>query len=408
MPQDPVPSSPTRRCLGALAQHFSVALSVIAVAALPLSGLAHLIEPADPLCRRPVRGVSRCLHARAEARPADRPHLAAVAGHPDSDAAVVLGHRPRRRRPAGAGPQPRSPSWSSSSTICSSAARLRHRVVRAGGRAADFSSFFRRHASSSATRSSRSAPRRACSPARSSSSSSGCCSAFDPATYRESIVVCVPLRRRAARPFRDGRDGPRTPALARRAGRAHADPGRRHLDRALSLSDLPGAFVLGVQAGVLNFIPYLGPIVAGIPIGLVAMPLGVPMLIWAVGIYTVIQTIEGYVVGPLIQRRAANDPAGLDAGRASSSRRPVRHARDRARHAADGDRPDRAMRFYVEDWLGDRGRRQPTSRPRIRSEARPVRSIAAVALEDPHRCREDRASCLCRGPGRCRRRSPPI
>src|SRR5262245_8096587 len=35
---------------------------------------------------------------------------------------------------------------------------------------------------------------------------------------------------------------------------------------------LPGPFVLGLQAGLSNFIPYLGPIVAGIPVALVAMP----------------------------------------------------------------------------------------------------------------------------------------
>jgi predicted PurR-regulated permease PerM len=77
---------------------------------------------------------------------------------------------------------------------------------------------------------------------------------------------------------------------------------------ALYLLGLPGAFLLGVQAGVSNFVPYLGPILAGIPVGLVAMPLGPSMLIWAVGIYTAIQSIEGYVVGPLIQRQAVELP----------------------------------------------------------------------------------------------------
>ncbi len=77
---------------------------------------------------------------------------------------------------------------------------------------------------------------------------------------------------------------------------------------ALYLLGLPGAFLLGVQAGVSNFVPYLGPILAGIPVALVAMPLGIPMLLWAVGIYTAIQSIEGYVIGPLIQRRAVELP----------------------------------------------------------------------------------------------------
>lgn len=73
---------------------------------------------------------------------------------------------------------------------------------------------------------------------------------------------------------------------------------------ALYLMDIPGALVLGLQAGASNFVPYLGPILAGIPIGLVAMPLGISKLVWAIGIYTAIQSIEGYVIGPLIQRQA--------------------------------------------------------------------------------------------------------
>ncbi|MDH2348797.1 MULTISPECIES: AI-2E family transporter [unclassified Bradyrhizobium] len=77
---------------------------------------------------------------------------------------------------------------------------------------------------------------------------------------------------------------------------------------ALYLIGLPGPFVLGLQAGLSNFIPYLGPIVAAVPIALVAMPLGSSLLIWAVVIYTIIQSVEGYVIGPLIQRQAVEIP----------------------------------------------------------------------------------------------------
>lgn len=71
---------------------------------------------------------------------------------------------------------------------------------------------------------------------------------------------------------------------------------------------LPGYFVLGLQAGVSNFIPYLGPIAAAVPIALVAMPLGGSTLVWTVFIYTIIQSVEGYVIGPLIQRQAVAIP----------------------------------------------------------------------------------------------------
>jgi predicted PurR-regulated permease PerM len=77
---------------------------------------------------------------------------------------------------------------------------------------------------------------------------------------------------------------------------------------ALYLIGLPGPFLLGFQAGLSNFIPYLGPIVAAIPIALVAMPFGGSTLVWAVVIYTIIQSLEGYVIGPLIQRQAVDTP----------------------------------------------------------------------------------------------------
>ena len=122
---------------------------------------------------------------------------------------------------------------------------------------------------------------------------------------------------------------------------------------ALYLLGIPGAFLLGAQAGASNFVPYLGPILAGIPIGLVAMPLGLSKMIWAVGIYTAIQSIEGYVIGPLIQRRTAQlSPAwtliaivlfGSLFGVLGIALAVPLFAVGRVA----------VLRFYVEDWLGD-------------------------------------------------------
>ena len=116
---------------------------------------------------------------------------------------------------------------------------------------------------------------------------------------------------------------------------------------------LPGPFVLGLQAGLSNFIPYLGPIVAAIPIALVAMPLGASLLIWAVVIYTIIQSIEGYVIGPLIQRQAVEIPPawtlvaivllGALFGVLGIALAMPLIAIGRVA----------ILRFYVEDWLGD-------------------------------------------------------
>lgn len=77
---------------------------------------------------------------------------------------------------------------------------------------------------------------------------------------------------------------------------------------AFHLLGLPGASLLGLQAGVANFIPYLGPLIAAGPVALVAMPLGPSTLVWAMVIYFSLQTIEGFVFAPLIQRQAVNVP----------------------------------------------------------------------------------------------------
>ena len=132
--------------------------------------------------------------------------------------------------------------------------------------------------------------------------------AFDPTSHRESVVMLVKQSYRA-----------RTRAVMDEMG----DVLRLWLVGqwariilmtlcvwvALYLIGLPGPFVPGLQAGLSNFIPYLGPIVAAIPIALVAMLLGGSLLIWAVVIYTIIQSIEGYVIGPLIHRHAVEIPA---------------------------------------------------------------------------------------------------
>ena len=77
---------------------------------------------------------------------------------------------------------------------------------------------------------------------------------------------------------------------------------------ALYFLGLPGAPLLGLMAGVANFIPYLGSLIAAVAVALVAMPLGPPTLVWAMVTYFSIQTIEGYVSAPLIQREAVNVP----------------------------------------------------------------------------------------------------
>ncbi len=74
----------------------------------------------------------------------------------------------------------------------------------------------------------------------------------------------------------------------------------------LTAIGMPSALLLGLQAGILTFIPTLGPFIGGAAIMLVAMAQGGTMIFWALGGYVLIQSAEGYLLTPLVQQRTVN------------------------------------------------------------------------------------------------------
>jgi predicted PurR-regulated permease PerM len=71
---------------------------------------------------------------------------------------------------------------------------------------------------------------------------------------------------------------------------------------------LPSALVLGVFAGLMNFVPYAGPVITAVPIALVAMTISNTTLALAVGGFTLIQQFENNIFSPLVQRRVSDIP----------------------------------------------------------------------------------------------------
>jgi predicted PurR-regulated permease PerM len=68
------------------------------------------------------------------------------------------------------------------------------------------------------------------------------------------------------------------------------------------LNGLPSPFALGLIAGIAEFIPYVGPVIAAVPAVLVAATQGLSAVIWTVLAYVLIHQAEGHVLMPLIQR----------------------------------------------------------------------------------------------------------
>jgi predicted PurR-regulated permease PerM len=71
--------------------------------------------------------------------------------------------------------------------------------------------------------------------------------------------------------------------------------------------DLPFWLLIGIIAGFLNLIPFMGPVVGGALAALVALLNGdLSQAVWAVLIMTAIQQLDNHVITPLVQRARVN------------------------------------------------------------------------------------------------------
>lgn len=79
----------------------------------------------------------------------------------------------------------------------------------------------------------------------------------------------------------------------------------------LWLLGVPLAITLGLLAGALNFVPNLGPIVAAIPAVLLGFLVGPWTALYVAFLYLGYQTLDGYVLTPLVQKKTVSLPPAL-------------------------------------------------------------------------------------------------
>ncbi|SHG57009.1 AI-2E family transporter [Massilia sp. CF038] len=79
----------------------------------------------------------------------------------------------------------------------------------------------------------------------------------------------------------------------------------------LALLGVPLALILGIIAGLLDFIPYLGPLMAGVPALLIAFSTSPTQALYVVGLFGLIQLIEGYMLQPFIENKTVSLPPAL-------------------------------------------------------------------------------------------------
>ena len=134
--------------------------------------------------------------------------------------------------------------------------------------------------------------------------------AIDPALYKRGLVRLFPVPHRAA--VDDALHGAGETLRQWLVGQLLS----MSLVTGLTLAGLllvgyPLALPLAILAGLLTFVPNLGPLLTYIPIVLAGLSGGAATVAAGVAVYAVAQTIESYVFTPLIQKRMVSLPPAL-------------------------------------------------------------------------------------------------
>lgn len=79
----------------------------------------------------------------------------------------------------------------------------------------------------------------------------------------------------------------------------------------LTLLGVPLGLALGVVAGLLDFIPYIGPLLAAVPAVLIAFSEGPQLALYVVLLFVALQMLEGYLLSPLVERKTVSLPPAL-------------------------------------------------------------------------------------------------
>ncbi|WP_432770292.1 MAG: AI-2E family transporter [Sphingopyxis sp.] len=134
--------------------------------------------------------------------------------------------------------------------------------------------------------------------------------ASDPATYKRGLLMLIPARAEptaklaledAARGLKGWMVGQAVSSLVVAA----------FTWAGLALLGVPAAGGLGLIAGLLDVIPMIGPIIAGLPAVLLAFTVSPATALWTLLLFLVIQQLQGNFLQPMIQKQAVDVPPAV-------------------------------------------------------------------------------------------------
>ena len=82
----------------------------------------------------------------------------------------------------------------------------------------------------------------------------------------------------------------------------------------LMIGGVPMAALLGILTGLLAFLPNIGAIISGVLIVLAGFSVSVDAGLWAIGVYFVVQTVDGYLIVPYVAKKTVDMAPALVLG----------------------------------------------------------------------------------------------
>lgn len=134
--------------------------------------------------------------------------------------------------------------------------------------------------------------------------------ASDPAVYRRGLLLLMPQR--AEPVVADALDDASRGLRGWMVGQAVSSLVVAALTWAgLALLGVPASGGLGLIAGLLDVIPMIGPIIAGVPAVLLAFTVSPMTALWTVVLFLIIQQLQGNFLQPMIQKQAVDVPPAI-------------------------------------------------------------------------------------------------
>ncbi len=134
--------------------------------------------------------------------------------------------------------------------------------------------------------------------------------AFNPKLYREGIVNLVPqTQEKRAREIISTVEYTLRRFLIGISGSMAINGTLTFLG--LWFLEVPFAIPLAILAGLLTFIPNIGPFIAAAPAVLIAFSNSPAQALYVLVLYLVVQNLDGFVISPIIQQRAVSIPPVL-------------------------------------------------------------------------------------------------